>query len=560
MGNSVETIATEAFYHCENLTNFDMPSSVTTIGDQAFMWCESLEDGFIGEGVTTIGASAFKYCYFTSITIPNSVTSIGAEAFDGSNLTRIFAQMENPCEIPEDLFDSYYCESIPLYVPAGTKEKYEQTNYWNKFVKIEEGEFKEMAADDGSMFYFILNSNALTAKVTYKEIPEREYDEDDDEGEVKRYAHARRSAAIKKPTGMRKITPAEAYVGSLTIPETISVDGKTYTVTGIGESAFENCSELTGIVIPNTVTSIEDEAFSCCTNLTSIDLPSNITSIGDWAFGMSAVTKMTIPASVTSIGYNPFYNCDDLTSLTVENGNTTYDSRYNCNAIVETATDKIIAACSSTTIPNDVTTIGVDAFGGLSNITELDLHKNVTTIEPYAFEYCDGLTTIDLPKNLTTIEEAVFYGCSSLTAAAIPEGVTTIGDYAFSECYGLTTLILPSTLTSIGEYCFDSSYDLQEVHCQMKSPFAIDKWTFDSDTYENATLYVPSGTKEKYQSTASWNLFTNIVEEEVTAVDRILLGQQGSITVYDTKGRKINPSQMRKGHVYIVNGKKTVVR
>ena len=76
--------------------------------------------------------------------------------------------------------------------------------------------------------------------------------------------------------------------------------------------------------------------------------------------------------------------------------------------------------------------------------------------------------------------------------------------------------------------------------------------------YSTATLYVPKGTKEKYQSTASWTLFTNIVEEEVTAIDRILLGQQGSITVYDTKGRKINPSQMRKGHVYIVNGKKVV--
>ena len=98
------------------------------------------------------------------------------------------------------------------------------------------------------------------------------------------------------------------------------------------------------------------------------------------------------------------------------------------------------------------------------------------------------------------------------------------------------------------------------IHCHISEPSAISEYVFDPKIYSTATLYVPKGTKEKYQSTASWNLFTNIEEEEVTGIEKILNGMPATVTIYDMKGRKINPSQVRKGHVYIVNGKKTVVR
>jgi hypothetical protein len=226
-----------------------------------------------------------------------------------------------------------------------------------------------------------------------------------------------------------------------------------------------------------------------------------------------------------------------LASMKVESGNTKYDSRDGCNAIILKEENTLVSGCKNTIIPNTVTSIGEDAFAGIETLTAIEIPNSVTSIGRYAFVDCQGLTSITLPNSLTSI-----------------------GELALSYCDNLSSVVIPGSVTQLGKWVFYNSPALKEIHCQIQEPIEVHNQFFSTNTYSEATLYVPTGTKEKYQSTASWNLFTNIVEEEVTAIDRILLGQQGSITVYDTKGRKINPSQMRKGHVYIVNGKKTVVR
>ena len=130
------------------------------------------------------------------------------------------------------------------------------------------------------------------------------------------------------------------YTGNVVIPESVTYNGATYSVTSIGDAAFSGCSGLTSITIPNSVTSIGNGAFYNCTGLTSIVIPNSVTSIGDYAF----------------------YECKGLTSIKVENGNSVYDSRDNCNAIIETATNTLIAGCQNTIIPNSVTSIGGYAF------------------------------------------------------------------------------------------------------------------------------------------------------------------------------------------------------
>lgn len=162
------------------------------------------------------------------------------------------------------------------------------------------------------------------------------------------------------------------------------------TVTSIGTDAFWNCSKLNGITIPNSVTSIGDRAFTNCTNLTDIAIPNAVESIGNYAFAYTGLTSITIPSSVTDIVETAFATCQSLTTMIVEHGNTVYDSRNNCNAIIKTGTNTLISGCKNSVIPSGVTSIG-----------------------NYAFRSCT-LASITIPNSVTTIGMRAFYGCTAL--------------------------------------------------------------------------------------------------------------------------------------------------
>lgn len=164
---------------------------------------------------------------------------------------------------------------------------------------------------------------------------------------------------------------------------------------GIAENAFYGCEGLVSIYIPNSVTTIGDYAFNDCYSLSSIDIPNSVTSIGNYAFyGCEGLTSVSIGKSVWSIGDDVFYGCRNLLSITVASGNSNYDSRDNCNAIIRTTSNKLMTGCMNTTIPNSVTSIGQGAFVSGSGMTMLVIPSSVTTIGGYAFVECSDLEIV----------------------------------------------------------------------------------------------------------------------------------------------------------------------
>ena len=303
----------------------------------------------------------------------------------------------------------------------------------------------------------------------------------------------------------------DAYVGNIIIPESITHSGTTYSVTSIGDNAFWGCSGLTSVTIPNSVSYIGKYAFASCSGLTSVTIPNSVTSIGECAFAScSGLTSVTIPNSVSYIGEAAFGGCSGLTSVTVDKNNGTYDSRDNCNAIIETSTNKLIVGCKNTTIPNSVTSIGDRAFASCSGLTSVTIPNSVTSIGGYAFSGCSGLTSVTVDKNngtydsrnncnaiietstnklivgcnntiipnsVTSIGDGAFAYCSGLTSVTIPNSVTSIGEFAFSDCSGLTSVAIPNSVTSIGDGAFASCSGLTSVTIP-NSVTSIGSWTF----------------------------------------------------------------------------------
>lgn len=247
--------------------------------------------------------------------------------------------------------------------------------------------------------------------------------------------------------------------GALTIPSTVTYNSTTYTVTGIGNSAFSGCSGLTSVIIPNTVTSIGDNAFYYC-DITSVTIPSSVTSIGDDAFYYcSGLTSISLPNSVTSIGYQAFGYCTGLTSIFIPNSVTNIGSYafYYCSGL------------TTVSIGRSVTSIGTGAFYQCTNLTRVNYYGTVAQWCSIDFSSADAnpvywaehlyiggseLTNLVIPDSVTSICNNAFVYCRGLNSVTIGSGVTSIGMNAFAECTGVRNIVIPNTVLSIGGSAF----------------------------------------------------------------------------------------------------------
>ena len=269
------------------------------------------------------------------------------------------------------------------------------------------------------------------------------------------------------------------------------------TVTTIEDKAFYYCDSLRKIYIPESVVSIGNETFMHCSGLISIAvnekntvydsrdncnaliqkgtdtlimgckntvIPSGTKQIVDDAFfGCSGLKSIAIPESVTEIGYNSFEGCTGIEQITVDEKNTVYDSRENCNAIIEKEHNILLKGCGNTTIPNDIEIIGPDAFSCCDTLTSVTIPNRVTTIVSGAFSNCTSLNDITISGGVTQIEDYTFKGCTGLSSITLPESLITIGYSAFSECTSLRSIVIPNSVTTIESSAFEGCTSLNDI-------------------------------------------------------------------------------------------------
>ncbi|MBQ1773691.1 MAG: leucine-rich repeat protein [Prevotella sp.] len=528
---------------CKNST---IPQDVKIIGWGAFMSMPLEGEIVLPEGLTSVGAYAFQSTLISKVSLPESLEEISWEAFSycenlheatipknvrtfgwnvfGNTLNSLTSLIEEPFEVREDAFSNL--SNCTLFVPEESLEQYKNTKGWQSFKRIlaigsDPGEDKEYIDPSTNVVY------------TYNTLES--------------------TAAVKQGTNNEAGSPDAS--GDITILEKIIDGDKEYTVCSVGDYAFCRNYNITGVTLPNTVTTIGRSAFSnsglltislpadleriepgtfSYTRLKNVQLPEKLKYIGTSAFTATELTTVFIPSEVSKVETGAFVRCNKIASFVVSDENPVYDSRDNCNALIETATNTLISGFVSTTIPSSVVRIGESAFQE-SNIEEVEIPDGVTDIDRMAFFSASWLHTVQLPESLVNIGDQVFTYFNCLRELTIPDGVKSIGNRCFSQsglesfsfplqveiiessmfeyCPNLLSVTIPSSVNQIYSRAFYHCTALRGLICMVDTPIDIENNVFSMEdgSFSTAKLYVPENSVELYKNASEWKNFQQVI-------------------------------------------------
>ena len=521
----IKVIGANAFKGCTNLKYMDLPIVLETIGAHAFEDCTSLHYIEVPESVKSIEDYAFQNCSSLKWMYLFSALTIGHGAFHNAKLSghsfsegvAIFCPtLTPPIVVDSTAFDDSHYNNSFVKVLYSRAEIFETDENWHRFAHITR-----------------LNHDFKTSEGIFYRV--------DNDREVSIVAH----------------DGSYHYGLDVDIPSTADFDGKTYTLTNIDNQAFVTI-DCNNITIPNTVKRIGRQAFQK-SYINGITIGDSVEVVGFGAFNESEVREIHFPKSVKEIGAFALLNTPELTSITVEEGNLVYDSREDCNALIHTATNRLIAGSGNTIIPTSVTAIADSAFYGNQRLKEITIPSNISRIGHYTFMGCGQLTNVTFSESLKLIGACAFTGNINLTSVVIPNSVDSIYPLAFLWCEKLQKVTLGSGLKYMGDGAFGynplTSSAMDSVICYATTPPQMEAACFEGN-YDRATLLVPQASLELYKNDPNWSQFYKIVAIESSGIGEIPVDDGAPRERYNLQGQPVGDDYRG---IVIENGKKILV-
>ena len=508
---------------------------VTAIGRGAFS-LSTLTEVNIPNSVTSIGYNAFRMCYsLEKVTMTDAVTTMGYQAFAVCSKLREIYLSDNVQEIPLGCFswcDSLKAITLPHALRTIKDEAFRGTHNlktitcmaWTRTTWENEDVFEADVKANAKLMvphtYYDLYKN-YTPWIAFSTITPLPYDV------VKNGIYY-----VFNDVGTFDVTYRDksynAYSGKVTIPGTINLPEGVYAVEGIGslafygcrnltranfssnikiihDRAFLGCSSLTSMVIPGCVEAIEYNAFSGCSSLTTITLREGLKHIGSQAMSGIPLTQITLPASLEYIDGSALSCNTSLPAIHVAEGNTYYTSR---DGVLYTIDDKILvtypAGRSGTTytVREGTQVIANNAFDRARSLEHINLPRSIKDVQLSAFRECNALQEMTFPYGMTTLGHDAMNNCNSMTQVTLPATITYIGDNAFSRCTSLNDIYVKATTPPYCDTYEWYDYDWDED---------VIEYAFTNPQFWNSTLHVPEGSENRYRNAETWKKFVNIV-------------------------------------------------